>query len=321
MRNKLTKILGIVITAFSLISFCGCNTPTIYAKDGTTIVCTIFPIYDWVCELTEGIDNVNVVLLAQNGADMHSFQPTVSDFVKIADCDMFIYVGGESEEWIDDCLSQNPNEKRDDINLSEVLASQLIEESDTGIFEESEEEEEDAENDEHIWLSLKRSITAVEGIADCLENKNIDSAKVKENRERYVSELQSLDKEYEEFFSSMDNPEIIVVDRFPFRYLTADYGISYYAAFSGCTTETDASFDTIIGLADVLSEGDYGVLFITEAGDEKLAETVMEQAGKEVDIAVINSIQSVGQSDIDNKTAHYLSFMRDNLNTFRQYVK
>lgn len=323
MRNRFFKIVGILISMCMIVSLAGCQRNDDFGKkDGTTVVCTIFPIYDWVCEMTKGCDDVNVVLLAKNGADMHSFQPTVKDFVTIADCDMFIYVGGESEEWIDDCLSQNPNESRAEVNLSDVLEEMLLEENEEGILQGEEEEAEgEVENDEHIWLSIKRSKAAVEAIASVLSTKTTYADTLTENATLYANNLDELDKEYEEFVSSCDNPWIIVADRFPFRYLVSDYGIEYHAAFSGCSAETEASFDTILSLADTLAASDEKVLYITESGDEKLAATVMEQAGKEVEVAVLNSVQAVGQADIDSGSAHYIDYMRSNLEVLKQYMK
>lgn len=324
MKNKIYKIISVMISVLAIAGLMGCQGGQgTNEKDGTTIVCTIFPIYDWVCEMTKGCDDVNVVLLAKNGADMHSFQPTVKDFVTIADCDMFIYVGGESEEWIDDCLSQNPNENRSDLSLSDALNEMLLEENEDGIAQGEEEEEDgdEVENDEHIWLSIKRSKAAVEAIAPILSAKTSHSDKVMENTTAYTDSLEALDKEYSDFISSCNNPEIIVADRFPFRYLASDYNIEYYAAFSGCSAETEASFDTIINLADVLAASDEEVIYVTESSDGKLANTVMEQAGKSVDIAVLNSIQAVGQSDIDSGNAHYIDFMKNNLEVLKTYMK
>lgn len=323
MRNKLiSRLISIAVSVFAIVSLVGCQTDNNNEKDGTTVVCTIFPIYDWVCEMTKECDDVNVVLLAKNGADMHSFQPTVKDYVTIADCDMFIYVGGESEEWIDDCLSQNPNGNRYDLNLSDALNEMLLEETNEGISQsEDEEDEGEIENDEHIWLSIRRSKAAVEAIAPILAEKTSHGDIVSANAASYANELEALDKEYEDFVSSCVNPEIIVADRFPFRYLTSDYGIDYHAAFSGCTTETDASFDTILKLAAVLKNGNENVIYITECGSEKLAFTVMEQAGKKVEVEVLNSIQSVGQTDIDAGTAHYIDYMKGNLEALKKYMR
>ncbi len=321
---KLTKakkaVASVAISLLAFLGVTGCNGNESSKKDGTTVVCTIFPVYDWVCEMTEGCDDVNVVLLAKNGADMHSFQPTVKDFVTIADCDMFIYVGGESEEWIDDCLSQNPNESRTDVNLTDILEGKLLEESDDNISQTEEEEEEEPENDEHIWLSIQRSVTCIEAIAPLLADKISDSEKILENASVYANELEILDNEYREFFSTISNPEMIIVDRFPFRYFVSDYGIEYYAAFSGCSAETEASFETIKKLSEALSESNQNVVYITESGDEKLAKTVMEEAGKEVDVAHINSIQSVGQNEIDSGEASYISYMTSNLDILKQYM-
>ena len=311
--------IGIIISSvLILVVICsgmlfGCNVKTT-SKNGTTIVCTIFPIYDWAKEVTQGMDNVNIILLSKNGSDMHSFQPTVQDLVTIADSDIFIYVGGESEEWIKDCLAQNPNADRRDISLMEVLSDVTLSETSEGIANHEEEETGEVENDEHIWLSLRRSKICVEAVAAAIGDKT-GSDIPQANASSYTALLDELDKEYSEFFN--DNAiTITVADRFPFRYLTSDYNIKYYAAFSGCTTETDASFETIIELSKNYASTGEKVIYITESGNEELAKAVMDQAGVDGTIKVLNSMQSVSSKDIDNN-ASYLSYMRDNLETFK----
>lgn len=314
LRSRIVSLIAILVLMCSGM-FSGCSFKT-SSENGTTIVCTIFPIYDWAKEITKGMDNVNVVLLAKNGSDMHSFQPTVQDMVTIADSNIFIYVGGESEEWIEDCLSQNPNEQRTDISLMEVLSDETLEESSEGIAVEEEEEGEDGEveNDEHIWLSLRRSKICVEAIADAVCQKTGSEIPMS-NASSYTALIDELDGEYSSFFTDND-VTITIADRFPFRYLTADYNIKYFAAFSGCTTETDASFDTIIELSKNFASSGEKVIYITESGDEELAKAVMEQAGVDGTIKVLNSMQSVSSKDIENN-ASYLSYMRENLETFK----
>ena len=314
-KKVLSILLSVSAMAFMLV---GCNGNA--SKDGTTIVCTIFPIYDWVCEMTEGIDDVNVVLLADNGADMHSYQPTAKDILTVSDCDIFIYVGGESDEWIDEYLANNEKQERTEINLMEVLENNVLEESDDGIVS-GEEEEEETEYDEHVWMSLKRSKICVEHIGEIIKAKIGNAEAVSNNTDTYMAELVSLENEYSAFFESLDNPVITVADRFPFRYLVEDYNIDYYAAFSGCSTETDASFDTIITLGENFASTGEEIIFITESGNEELAETVLEQAGVEASIEKINSVQSVVLDENGGYDKGYLELMKDNLEVFKTYMK
>lgn len=316
LKSKIIKLTVIIPALLLMLSGCTKND---VSKDGTTIVCTIFPIYDWVCEMTDGAENINVILLCDNGADMHSFQPSVQDMMMIADSDVFIYVGGESDEWIEDCLSQNANAGRDEINLMEVLSNDTLEESDEGILEENHEEEEETDYDEHVWMSLKRSIKCIEAIEGVIEGKADEktASLIANNTKAYTDKLTTLDEEYSDYFASVENPMIIVADRFPFRYLVEDYGISYYAAFSGCSTETDASFETIIELGKNLASSGKRTVYITEGGDEVLAKTVIEQAGIDANILVLDSIQTDNPNVLKETNTGYFDIMKANLEVLK----
>ena len=300
----LSALLSIVVLLVS-----GCSNNDV--KNGTTICCTIFPIYDWVREACAGCDDIEVILLEDTGADMHSFQPSVKDFVTIDDCDIFIYVGGESEEWATEYIEKNPGKNsRVNISLMDAIKEDILVESDEGIIAEVEEEEE--ENDEHIWLSLKRSEKCVNIIADEIIKKAPDqSDRITSNVLEYNLKLENLDKEYEDYFSSTDRT-LVIADRFPFRYLAEDYNIKYYAALPGCSAEAYSSFDMILSLAKKYGETNESILYITESGDEKFAEDVIKESGKSGEVKVLNSVQSVSRDSIENGASYY-EYMKKNL--------
>ena len=312
--SKLVSTIFILLTLIFMMSGCVRNNGN---KNGTTIVCTIFPIYDWVCQMTEGVDDIQVILLSENGADMHSFQPTVKDVVTIADCDYFIYIGGESEEWIDDCLSQSPNPNRIDIKLMDVLEGNVVFESDEGIIQGEDEEEEEPETDEHIWLSLSRSIKCIEYISEEISKDLEDSNKLNENTSIYTKELLELDEEYREYFDNNDR-QLIVLDRFPFSYLCSDYDVDYLALFPGCSTDSNASFKTVIVTSDILNDSEEACVYITENGDETLAKTIIEQSGKNVQYRILDSIQTVSLAKAREDNVSYLSIMKNNLKILKE---
>ena len=313
-KNKKTiSRLGLISTFLSIIVllFSGCSTKD--SKNGTTICCTIFPIYDWVSEACAGCDDIEVILLEDTGADMHSFQPAVKDLVTIDDCDIFIYVGGESENWAKEYVEKNPGKNgRVNINLMDAIKDDVLVESDEGIVGGLEEEEEEEENDEHIWLSLKRSEKCVNIIADEIIKKAPDDTdKITSNVLTYTNKLEDLDKEYSDYFSSA-NRTLVIADRFPFRYLAEDYNIIYIAALPGCSAEAYSSFDMILSLAKEYAATDESVMYITESGDEEFAQNVISESGKNGSIKVIDSIQSVSRDAINNGASYY-DYMKKNL--------
>ncbi len=289
------------------------------------IVTTIFPEYDWVMNvLGEESDAAEVTMLLDNGVDMHSYQPTVDDILLIADCDLFIYVGGESDTWVKETLESRENPNRREINLLEVLGDDVrMEESVEGMeAKEDQEEEEGKEADEHVWLSLKNAEIFTGVIADTLSE--LDPAHAKEysdNASEYLDKIGTLDADYAEAVSAGRVDTLLFADRFPFRYLVDDYNLEYYAAFAGCSAETEASFETILFLAGKIDELDLPVILTIEGGDVKIAQTVRDNTvRKDQEILTIHSMQSVTAKEIAGGTT-YLSVMEENLEVLRDALR
>ena len=314
------KTISVLLAAAILFALAaGCGAPAMDAEKPLRIVTTIFPIYDWVrVILGDGAPNTELVLLQDSGVDLHSYQPTVDDIVAIATCDLFIYVGGESDDWVADALAESTNPDMRVINLLEALGDQAKEETLIEGMEAEEEPEEEAEYDEHIWLSLRNARTLCRQIADtlsALEPEN--SAAYTANAAAYDAALAALDQAYEETSAAASVHTVLFGDRFPFRYLADDYGLSYYAAFAGCSAETEASFETVVFLSDKLDELGLGVILQTESADGSIARTIRENTRtKDQEILTMDSLQSVTAADADSG-ATYLSVMEENLNVLR----
>ncbi len=327
-----------------------------------SIVTTIFPEYDWVMNiLGDKSENAEVTMLLDNGVDLHSYQPTAMDIAKIAGCDLFIYVGGESDEWVEDALAESTNPDMKVINLLEVLGDSVKEEEikegmehnhdhdhedgdehdhedgdehdhedgDEHDHEEGEEHDheegedhdhdhEEPEYDEHVWLSLRFASVICEKIADTVAE--IDSANAesyKNNAESYISELNALDSEYTEAIGSASCKTLLFGDRFPFRYLTDDYGLDYYAAFVGCSAESEASFETIIFLSGKVDELDLKNVMKIESSDGKIAQTIIDNTeSKDQQILTLDSMQSTTSKDVQSGSS-YLSIMKSNLEVLK----
>ena len=317
-----------------------------------SIITTIYPEYAWTKEiLGTRTDSVNLTLLIKNGIDLHSYKPTAHDVAKIASADMVIYVGGESDEWIKDALTASPKKGRVEINLMEALGDRVkAEEIVEGMQGETKDErrekredtkedhehaeaheehehhehaekhehhhhDEEVENDEHVWLSLKNAEILVKKIAE--ELSKIDAAHAsayKQNAEAYIAQIQSLDAEYRTAVKSVARKTILFGDRFPFRYLVDDYGIKYYAAFVGCSAESEASFETIAFLAGKMDSESLPSIFIIENGNDKIAKAVLAASknSKSAQILTINSMQSITEEQIA-EGVDYLSLMKSNL--------
>ena len=293
------------------------------ADEKIRIVTTIFPEYDWVREiLGDKADSAEITMLLDKGVDLHSYQPTADDLIKISDCDLFVYVGGESDEWVEDALKSAANRDRKVINLLDVLGDSVKEEETVEGMQAEEEDHEDHEEkeyDEHVWLSLKNAKTLVGAISESLQELDPDNKDTyAANADAYVQKLSALDAEYQKAVSAGTYKTLLFGDRFPFRYLVDDYGLSYYAAFVGCSAESEASFETVSFLARKVEELKLPCVMTIEGKNHKIAETIVQNtAGKNQKILTMDSMQSTTAQDVANGTT-YLSLMEKNLDVLKE---
>lgn len=327
-----------ILVAGAMVASClsGCTGVSTKKDDGKIkIVTTIFPEYDWVTNvLGDKADDVDVTMLLDNGVDLHSYQCTAEDIMKISDCDMFIYVGGESDTWVDDALKEATNKDMVVINLMDVLEDSVKEEEmvegmqegehnhDHEEGEEHEHEEDEVEYDEHVWLSIRNAVAIVESIEEGLEKIDSENAETyKANADVYVEKLNELDGKYTEAVENEKKDTILFGDRFPFRYMVDDYGLNYYAAFSGCSAETEASFKTITFLAGKVDELGLKAVLTIENSDQTIAKTIIENTDtKDQEILTLDSMQSTTSKDVENGVT-YLSIMESNLEVLKEALK
>jgi ABC-type metal ion transport system, periplasmic component/surface adhesin len=283
------------------------------------VVTTIFPGYDWVMNvLGDNPAGIEVTMLVGDGVDIHSYQPSVEDITRIGTCDVFVYVGGESDQWVTDALAQAVNKDMIVINMMDVLSSSVVEEE---VVEgmQAEEGEEETEYDEHVWLSLSNAEVIVDSIADALSQADPDNADTyAANAASYNNELTALDERFAAAVEAGSTDTLLFGDRFPFRYLTDDYGLNYYAAFVGCSAETEASFETITFLAQKVDELGLHAVLTIDGSDQSIARTIVANtASADASILTLNSMQAVTSADTGNGTT-YLSIMEDNLNVLTE---
>ena len=300
------------ILALCLVLLCLTGCQQEQKKDALSVVAVIFPEYDWARQIIGPDSDIQLHLLVDDGVDPHSFQPTVADMVTVSECDLLIYGGGESDAWLEDALKGT--EKRT-VALLPLLGEKAHQEEIVAGMQVSQPED---ETDEHVWLSLPNAALFCTAIAQQLTELDPDHADLyRANLEAYLEKLRNLDEAYRETIQNANQDTIVVCDRFPYRYLTEDYGLKYYAAFPGCSAETGASFETVVFLSDRVQELDLKALIVTETSDGRLAQTVAENTGRnDIAILTLDSMQSVSGQQAKNKD--YLSTMEANRQVLEQ---
>ena len=333
--NTRTKITSLILAAaITAVSGCGAaaaqsQTSAGSSTDKLSIVCTTFSGYDWVKQIMgSSASGADITYLLENGTDLHNFQPTADDIIKISGCDIFIYAGGESDEWVEDTLETAVNKDMKVVNMLEAVGSRAVEEElKEGMEpdheeEEEDEEEEEPEYDEHIWLSVANAKTVCGKITDCLCEADPGNAEgYRSGLTAYTAELDKLDADFRELIGSASVKTLVFGDRFPFRYFTDDYGLDYYAAFVGCSAETEASFETIVFLANKVDELGIKTVYTIENSENSIARTIIDSTqAKDAQIAELNSLQSVSRAQIDGG-ATYISLMRENYDVLKDTLK
>lgn len=352
---------AIVFALFMMFVACGADSEKkAPANKKISIVATIYPQYDWIKNiLGERINDVDLKLLIKNGTDLHSYKPSAQDIATIAKADLVVYVGGESDEWIEKALAATPKAGRVEVNLMKALGDHVkkeeivegmqaeehhhgeeaeehehehhehAEKHEDGHHEHAEghhhhDEEEEMENDEHIWLSMvaAKYLVGVDIVKALVKIDSANAETYRTNAADYTVKLNEIDDEYADAVGEATHNTILFGDRFPFRYLVDDYGIKYYAAFVGCSAESEASFETVAFLAGKMDSLQLPAILTIEGSDTKIARTVLEASknSKGAEILTLNSMQSVTDDQIKAGTS-YLSIMRSNLEILKKALK
>ena len=313
------KIISLLLAAALLLSFCACSAKKAQQKDGAklTVVSTIFPPYDYIRAITKGVDGIENIMLLAPGNESHSYEPSVSDIAQIKNADLFIYVGGESDEWVDNVLSTTGNANA--VALTQVV--QTYEESDEGILTEEEKDmqSDEPEIDEHVWSSLKKSQEMVNALCDKLCSLDeADAAVFKKNAEAYCSQLADLDAQFASFFASKENKTVVIADRNPLRYFGEDYSLKIIAAFAGCSSNSEISLGVQNKLIKAVKDNKLSTIYVLENNTAPYADAICKQTGAQK--AVLNSCHNINQDLFDKGTTYY-ELMAQNLQTFKDTMK
>ena len=334
--KKMIPLFLALTMAVGLLAGCGKKNATESGEsesDKLRIVATIFPGYDWVRQIMgDRAAAADLTMLLDNGVDLHSYQPTTDDIIKVFDCDLFIYVGGESDGWAENALKTAANKDIKVVSLLEALGERVkteeivegMQDADHAHAHDHEHEHDhghdhEEEADEHVWLSLKNAAVLVDAISNALQELDPDNKGIyATNAAAYIEKLSALDSAYQSAVDGAARKTVLFGDRFPFRYLVDDYGLSYYAAFAGCSAESEASFETVSFLAKKVDELGLPCVLTIEGKNHKIAETIVENtAEKNQKILTLDSMQSTTSEDVANGTT-YLSVMEQNLSVLKE---
>lgn len=336
MKTYFKKTFALLIVSAVLLScvsvFSACNGSRLYSEgDGElNVVCTNFPPFDFAREI--GGVKVKVTILQDNGADLHNYSPTSAAIMAIKNADVFIYVGGSSDEaWLESTLASADNPDlikvafMDHCALREEATLEGMQHSHSDSAEDNDDHDHDHgdecehEHDEHVWLSLKNAQTIASAIANAFAKADPENTMYyRENEGKYLAKLDELDKLYSDTIADAKKDVLLFADRFPFLYLTEDYEIDCYAAFSGCSTEVNASFETTQFLIDKTKELELTTILIIDSDPQNapaVANTVANATGAM--ILSLNSCQSITRTSIKDG-ASYIEIMRENLAVIKE---
>jgi len=334
MKKKMYSLLA-VLAACAFFSAAAAAKPR--------VVTTLFPIWDWTRNIIgERADAVELLPPLNTGVDLHSFQPSVDEILRISSCDLFLYTGGESDAWVKRVVRDSVNKKQAAVSMIEALgdrarAEETVEGMEAGHHHDEDHDKDHdhdhkkdhehhhdvgPEYDEHVWLSLVNARMLCGRIADALSGINPEGKQIyRANAEAYCARLDALDAKYRAAVATAKHKTLLFADRFPFRYLVDDYGLKYYAAFQGCSAESEASFKTILFLADKLDELKLPCVLTIDGSSKKIAETVVRTAKSgPVPILTLNSLQSVRDADAA-RGLDYLAVMERNLEILKEALK
>ena len=300
------KFFGVIAAlALAVLTGCGAADPAPSAaergEEPLRVVATVFPAWDWLRELTAGQEGrVELTLLQSGGVDMHSYQPTARDLLTVQECDLLVCVGGQSDVWLERALAGTGDGPRV-VRLVEALGEQAY----TALpalgtqAEEDHDHDHEEEADEHVWLSVANARTLTGVLAETLAELDPEGDYAA-RAAAYGEQLDALDESYRQAVEAGSRTVLLFGDRFPFAHLARDYGLTCYAAFTGCSAETEASFATVARLAAAAEENGLHTILITETSDGSLADTIAATTQSGLEKAVLNSMQAVSEEQIEN---------------------
>ena len=311
-----------ILALLLLLSACGQSVEEDTNPDQLTVVATVFPAYDFARAV--GGDLADVQLLLPPGTESHSYEPTPADILAVQDCDLFIYLGGESDTWVETILEsvELRGQTLRMVDCVPLLEEETVEGMES--YEEGHDHDHDEAPglgevvgyDEHVWTSPKNAALITRAVGDKLaelDPANADTYAA--NSADYAAQIEDLDREFADFFAVVEDRTMVFGDRFPLRYFAEEFNIDYYAAFPGCSTQTEPSAATIAFLTDKVREEHIPTVWYIEFSNHLVADSIAESAG--VKTAMFHTCHNVSADDLA-AGATYVSLMEQNLETLRE---
>lgn len=309
MKRNIKIILALIITLFLGVALIVVYNNKAKQSEKLSIVTTNFPAYDFARAVAG--DRAEIKMLIKPGAELHDFEPSPQDIIDIKNSDLFIYTGGESDEWVESILDDTTNtmQMMDSVN---TLQEEIIEGMES-------EDEGEGEDDEHVWTSLRNAIKIIHSIRDELSEISPENqGYFEENAKAYTDKLSELDTSYQYIVKNAKRKTLVFGDRFPLRYFVEDYKLDYYAAFPGCAEQTEASSKTIAFLIDKVRKEKIPVVLKIELSSDKTAQTIADETGAKV--LTFNSAHNISADDF-TKGITYADIMESNLTVLEEALQ
>ena len=314
--RKLAVFLVMCIMTFQCI---GCTNTESESNGKIKVVSAIFASYDFARQI--GGNVADITMLLKPGVESHSYEPSPKDIITVQECDVFIYVGGENDAWVDNILESMDTSDMTIIKMID-LVDKYEEEAVEGMdgHEHTDECEHDhSEWDEHVWTSPVNAIKICKALTEAfVKNDKANKAVYEENSDRYIEELKKLDETFRKIVGTADRKVVVFGDRFPLRYFVEEYNLEYYAAFPGCSSETEASAATVAFLIDKVKEEEIPVVFKIELSSDSMANTIAEGSGAKV--LTFNTCHNVTSEEFE-KGENYITLMYRNANALKEAIQ
>ena len=301
------KLLAVITAAATFLSLCACSSESGYSNSDSgklKIISTVFPPYDLARQIAG--DNAEISILLPPGSEIHNYEPSAKDMIAIRNCDIFLYIGGENEQWAEKLINSNDTENVTAVKLIDYVPA---------LLEDEDEHEHDHETDEHIWTSPKNAQLMLSAVYDAICKVDpSDKQTYTKNKDAYAKQLSDLDNAYRSAVDNAKNKTIVLADKFPFRYLAHEYGLEFSAAFAACSDESEPGVSTMIKLTKTIKENNIPAVYYLEFSSTKIADTLCDETGATK--LMLHSCHNVSKQDIENNVS-YVDLMKQNLENLK----
>lgn len=307
------KLLAVITAAATVLSLCACSSESGYSNSDSgklKIISTVFPPYDLARQIAG--DNAEISILLPPGSEIHNYEPSAKDMIAIRNCDIFLYIGGENEQWAEKLINSNDTENVTAVKLIDYVPT-LFEDEDE--HDHDHDHEHEHETDEHIWTSPKNAQLMLSAVYDAICKVDpSDKQTYTKNKDAYEKQLSDLDDAYRSAVDNAKNKTIVLADKFPFRYLAHEYGLEFNAAFAACSDESEPGVSTMIKLTKTIKENNIPAVYYLEFSSTKIADTLCDETGATK--LMLHSCHNVSKQDIENNVS-YVDLMKQNLENLK----